>query len=116
MDQGTHLAPGRVLRGCGLRTRDGLMPGTAGAGAESPQRDAASNAVQPARKGVRVANRGGPAGEDEEGGLEDVLGVLVMPEDGPGGVEHDGPMPLDQRGERGLVPLGGESLEQDAVG
>src|SRR5262249_51862312 len=106
----------RSSPGAGGGRGPGSCPARRGAGRQGPRGDAAGNPVQPAAEGVPLPDRLRLAGEDEEGGLEHVLGVLLVPEDGPGGVEYDGPVPLDQRGERGLVPVGGEPVEQEAVG
>src|SRR5207248_2969569 len=57
----------------------------------------------------------GLAGEDEEGGLEGVLRVLLVPQEVPADVEHERPVALHQGGESGLILLRGEPLQGLAI-
>ena len=72
--------------------------------------------MEPAGDGVRPAEAAGPAGQGQEGGLGHVLGRLVVAGGAAGDAEDHRPVPVDQLGERGLVPAIGEPADQVAVG
>jgi hypothetical protein len=77
------------------------------------------HAVQPGAEQVRVADRPGLSGQDEEDGLESVLSVMVVAQELPADAQDHRPMSGHDRGEGGLVgrlAAGGEPLEQFAVG
>src|SRR5262249_5333931 len=57
----------------------------------------------------------GPAGEDEEGALEGVLGVLVVVQQVPADAKNQRAVPLHQGREGRLVPRRDEALQQLAV-
>jgi hypothetical protein len=59
---------------------------------------------------------GGPPGEDQEGGLERVLGQVNVTRHPPTEAEHHRPEPVDQLGERALLPRLDEPGEQLAIG
>ena len=54
------------------------------------------------------SDRPGTAGEDQEGGLAGVFGVLGVAEQPAAGAEHHPVVPPDQLGERLLVPAAGD--------
>ena len=62
--------------------------------------------VQPGSQGVSLAEtkRAGPSGQDEEGGLEGILGGVAVLQDAPASLEHHRPVPLDQGFEVLLPP------------
>src|SRR5262249_37229941 len=60
----------------------------------------------------RLAKRGRLANQDQEGGLEGVLGVLVGAEDAAANAPDHGAMPLHQGGKGCLFPAGDVALEQ----
>ena len=81
--------------------------------------------MQPAPDRLLPAHGGGPADEDEERGLEGVLGVVLVAQDRAADAEDHRPVPLDQgrEGRPGrLVPVpvpvrtAGEPAQQLAVG
>jgi hypothetical protein len=59
--------------------------------------------------------RGGLAGQDEEGGLEGVLGVVVAEQAAADAPDHR-PVPFDKCGEGGRVPLLQETPQELPVG
>ncbi len=54
--------------------------------------------------------------EDQEGGLRGVFRVLVLPQHAPAYRIHQGAMPLDERGECGLIAMRHKPLQQLAAG
>lgn len=65
--------------------------------------DPAGDPVEPRPERVTPAQRAGLPGQDEEGGLERVLGVVGVRQRTPADPEHHRPVAGDQRGERGGV-------------
>ena len=68
---------------------------------------------------IRVADRPGLPRQDEEGGLEGVLGMMVIAQELPADAQHHRPVSGHDGGEGGLVgrlAARGEPLEQLAVG
>ncbi len=81
--------------------------------------DAQGDAVQPGCDRVAAADRAGPPGQDQEGRLCGLFGVVFVTQDLTADAQNHGPMPVDQRGEGGLGELiapFNEALEQIAVG
>ena len=78
-------------------------------GAES---GAVGDAVEPASDGLAVGDGGGLLGQDEEGRLEGVLGVLGVAEDAAADGQHHRPVPAHQGREGGVVAAGDELAEQ----
>jgi hypothetical protein len=74
------------------------------------------DAVQPGRDGRGSADRGGLAGQDQEGGLKRVLGRVVVREDPAAGRPDHRPVPVGEEFERGLVAVGDEPGDQVGVG
>ncbi len=83
-----------------------LAPGTGFAG------QAGGDAVQEAADGLPATDGARLAGQDEEGGLEDVLGVVEVAEEAAADAQHQPPVALHQRREGRLVAAGGEALQQ----
>ena len=77
------------------------------------------HAVEPVAQQLRLAERPGLAGQNEEDSLEGVLGVMAVAEELPADVHHQRPVAGHQGGERGLTggvaPMD-EPLEQLTVG
>src|SRR6516165_10382744 len=71
---------------------------------------APGHAVQPARQRRVPADRGGVAGQHEEGGLEGVLRVLVVAQHAAADAHDEGTVAPYQRGEGGLVAGGAEAV------
>ena len=127
-------AAGRLPR----RGRPELVPRGAPIGAGRPAREARRLCGEGGRRAaggpgldggpvgdpVEPVARAGPAGrwsaafadQDEEGGLERVLGVVGVAEDAAADAQHHRPVPADERGERGLVAGVEEPAEQFGVG
>jgi hypothetical protein len=57
-------------------------------------------------------DRGGAAGQHEEGRLRGVLGLMLVADDLPTEAHDHRPMSLDQGREGVLIALGGELLEE----
>jgi hypothetical protein len=57
----------------------------------------------------------GLADQDEEGGLETVLGIVNIAQDAPAHTEDHGPMPAHQRREGRLIPALNKQVQQIAV-
>ncbi len=78
-------------------------------------RRAIGDAVQPAGQRVPGADRPRLAGQHQEGGLEGVLDVVLVPERGAAGGQDHRPVPRDDRLEGRLVAIGGEAGQELAV-
>src|SRR5262249_32787281 len=76
---------------------------------------AVGHAEEPVAHLLARPDRGGLVDEDEEGGLERILGVVVVSEDTAAHTQHHRAVPGQQRLEGGLVPPGDEPLQQLAV-
>ncbi len=112
-----QLPPGHVRQGIGRSLAFlplGLLavPGSLGACLKG---DAAGRPMQEAGDRLGLAERCRLAGEDQEGGLQGVLGVLDVMQHLPADAPDHRPMPLDQRGE-GLFIVEPDQLHQLAVG
>ncbi len=68
-----------------------------------PSRGAEGNSVEPGAEPVRIAERAGPAGQDEEHGLEGVFGEMAVAQELPADVQDHRAMSRHQRGESGLA-------------
>src|SRR5207253_490064 len=55
-------------------------------------------------------------GQDEEGRLEGVLGILLVVEHAPADAQDHRPMTADQGGEGGFVTAGGEVVQKLLIG
>ncbi len=73
------------------------------------------DAIKPVGEHRRGSDRSRLAGEDEERGLEGVLGIVVVAEDAPADAQDHRPMPPDDRLERRLIATCDEPFEQIAV-
>jgi hypothetical protein len=73
------------------------------------------NLVEPAAQTFLVANGASPARQHQEGGLEGVLGVLLVAKDAAAQTQDHGPVPLNQGGKGRLIAVTSEALEQLAV-
>jgi hypothetical protein len=71
--------------------------------------------VQPPRHRLGPPQGGRLAGEQQESGLKDVVGVVLIVEDAPAQPQDHRPVAADQGGKGGLVVMGGEALQQLAV-
>src|SRR5437870_3221483 len=58
--------------------------------------DAQAHAVQPASERCRLSDRGGPAGEYEEGSLKRIFGILVVAQNASADAPNKTGMPLQQ--------------------
>ena len=67
------------------------------------QRGPVGDPVEPGPDQVPGPDRGRPPGQDQERGLERVLGQVRVADDPPADAQDHRPVPADQRGERGLV-------------
>jgi hypothetical protein len=72
--------------------------------------------VQPTGDRVALPDRPGAPRQDEEGGLEGVLRVLLVPQHTPAHAQHHRPVAGDNRGEGRLVAPVGEVVQQLPVG
>src|SRR5262249_46778197 len=108
-----YLSPGRFE--VGLRVPPARRPPLAGLppGRRPPRvaGRAPGHAVQPAGQRRVPADRGGVAGQHEEGGLEGVLRVLVVAQHAAADAHDQGAVAPHQRGESGLVAGGAEALQ-----
>ena len=84
-------------------------PSRGGTGA---RRDPEGHPVQPARQRVTPPDRSGRPGQDEERGLERVLGIVMIAQDLLADPLDHGPVPFHERRERQLVTPGYEHLQQ----
>jgi hypothetical protein len=104
-----QVAHGSVLLGPGDL---GLSPPSAVGRQPGLGRDSVGDPVQPPTQGQPLANRPGPPGQDQERGLEGVLGVVFVAQDVPTDAVHERPVPLDQGGERPVVAGGREPAQK----
>ena len=88
----------------------------AGGGGPGLERRPIRHPVQPGPHRIPAADRTRLAEQQHERGLERVVGRIQVLQDGPAGVQHQRPVPCHQRGERRLVPVGDEPLQQAGVG
>jgi hypothetical protein len=77
---------------------------------------AGCHSMKPAGQRLALANGGGPPCQEQEGGLEGVLGVLLVAEPAAAQVEDHGPVPPQHRLEGRLVVVAQEGADQFAVG
>ena len=97
----------------GRHGRGSVDPGRSSSGlGTGPERDAAGDPVEPSAEGPIHPHRSGLADEDEEGGLEGVLGLVGLAEHAPADPPDHRPVAIDQgreghlRRRRGLGRLG----------
>jgi hypothetical protein len=79
------------------------------------QRQPRGYPMQPAAHRLAFANGAGTPGQNQKGRLENVLGILFMPEHPAANAEHHGPMAPDQLSKCIRVPPGAKSTEQVSV-
>ncbi len=72
--------------------------------------------VQPAPQAVSPPDRAAFLDQDQEGGLEGVLGVVWVAQDRPADAQDHRPMPSHQHFEGPAVAPGEETLEELRVG
>jgi hypothetical protein len=94
--------------------RPALVPPPPGVGGAGVGRDAPGHAVQPRPQRAAQGQRPGPAGQDQEGGLEGVLGVVRLAQGRPAGAQHERAVAAHQGGERrlGRRPRAGREAAQ----
>src|SRR5262245_11702756 len=93
-----------------------VLPGAAVKSDTGAAGGAVGNAVQPARERSGLADGGGPAGEDEERGLEGVLGEVGPAEDAPTDAPDERAVTAEQDREGIRIAAVGELFEQLGVG
>jgi hypothetical protein len=72
--------------------------------------------MQPVGQCLTLADQPRVTSQDEEGGLESVLRVLLVTQGTPTHTQHHRPVARDEGGEGRLVATGGERIEQLLVG
>jgi hypothetical protein len=72
--------------------------------------------AKPTGQRIRAANGVGLLSENQEGGLEGVLGVLLVAEDTPADAPHPWPMPAQEFSKRPLLAPADETFEQLSIG
>ena len=102
---------GNFCRG-GQAPFPGCLPGALAA---KGQGCAVSHFVEPTGDGIALLDAAGPAREDQNGGLESVLGIVRVTEDALANAEYQTCMPPEEQLESGLVPTGNETLEELAI-
>jgi hypothetical protein len=98
---GIHSCP-LVFRSCGHQSTSPFVSATPASGRFCLAGDPQCHAMQPAREGLPLLDRACLSGEDQEGGLASVLGVMLPAKCLPADQEHQGGMPFHQAGEGGL--------------
>ena len=79
------------------------------------QRQSVGYSTQPSTHGIVPGDDRGLAGQEEEGGLEDVFDVVIIAEDPPADLLHQRAMALDQGAEGSLLPALDKTLQQDCI-
>jgi hypothetical protein len=92
------------------------VPSSCGGLGPGLERHAVSHAVQPAGQGSVPAQAAQVLGEDEEGGLEGVLGVLGVLQDAPADAVDHRAVALHHGVKRRLVPGGKDPFDEVPVG
>jgi hypothetical protein len=77
---------------------------------------AGGDAVQPVAERRAAADDGGLLGEDQEGGLEGVLGILVVAQEPFANAQDERPVACDKCGKGRLIPAGAVQLQELVVG
>jgi hypothetical protein len=80
------------------------------------ERDPPRHAMQPAADGALDPDRSGLARQQEEGGLEGVVGIVGVVEHAAADGQDHRPMPTDQRLEGQLIAVGHVTFQQPGVG
>ena len=96
-----------------------FVPASAGEPDPGLPRRADRHPVEPGAQQVGVADGEGLAGEDEEDGLEGVLGVVPVAQELSADAQDHRPVARHERGEGGIpgrIAAGGEPLQELAVG
>src|SRR5262249_10650873 len=115
-DVGRGGGRGGVGRGGGHMRLEGRRVRAPGGPGARPHPETAGHLIQPRPDRRPPGYRTRLAGQEQEGGLENVLFVAASPEHAPGGPADQPAVPTDQLGERRLVPGGGERGQQLGVG
>ena len=71
--------------------------------------------MQPGRQSAPPADPCRKAGKAEKDGLEDVLGIVGVPDEATGGPQHHGAVAGDQQGQRLAILGRHEALQQHGV-
>ena len=79
------------------------------------QGHAIGDPVKPAGECLMLADAPALAGEDQEGGLQGILGVVEIMQHAPADTEHQPLMPPDQQLERSLVAGRGKAFQRRTV-
>jgi hypothetical protein len=87
----------------------------AGGGGAGPAGDPVGDAEQPGADRPAAADAGGVLPEQQEGGLEGVVGVGPVAQHPAAGGEHQPAVSPNERGERLLVPVGHHAGQQGRV-
>jgi hypothetical protein len=80
------------------------------------QRQPQSHAIEPSAHRVMPANGACPPSQQEKGGLEDILGVVLILEYASANCQHHASVATNQCRERLLVTLRDEAVHKRAVG
>src|SRR5260370_37799123 len=112
VERRTQLLPGRRLHRLPEYFRPTLLRGRR----SHFERETRGNAVQPAAERFRLTDRGCPASQRQERGLEDILRIVLMAEYTTAHAEDSRTMSLNKHLEGGLLMLGGKSIEELPVG
>src|SRR5262249_12258266 len=117
IEHGLQLPPGEVRGGRtrGLSGSLGLVAAAAGPGPPRLHGDAVSDPVQPAGDGTFLDDGAGLAGQDEERGLEGVLGVLFLAQETAADAHHQRAVALHEGREGGILTQGGEPAQRLAI-
>jgi hypothetical protein len=117
VEDGLEFAPGQVQgRLTGGHARSLAFVAVAPAGvAFGAKGGAVSGAVQPTHQGFPLADRGGLPRQDQERGLQGILGVLGVVQDAPANLLHHRPMSLDQLREGVLIAAEEEQFQQLSI-
>jgi hypothetical protein len=110
--------PRKLVQGFGTRHLCRLpftLPAQRSLGAR-PERDALSDAMQPATDRLLLADRGSPADEDEERGLEGVLGVVGVAQHPPADTQDHRAVAAHEGLEGALIAAQRKNLQELPIG
>ena len=107
MEDGGEFEGGSLVNRtfCGVFRGTGLVPAAAGHTCAGAGRDPQGDAIQPASNRAAIADGGGPAHQNQKGGLKCILGIVLVTEHRAANTPDHRSVAFEQRGEGGFSRL-----------